>query len=202
MSYRFSVCALLLTAAAAPAQQAPSFRKHVAPFLARFCVECHPAKDPDGQLDLTSYKGLMKGGTHGEVIVPGQPDKSPLVRQVEGKAKPPMPPTKAKLFPTPEEYAVLRAWVQAGAKDDSNDTIAALPDIKPRAPVAAPVTALAYRPDGKLLLAGGHRQVTLIDPGKGEVVGTLPNQAEKVTAAGPAPSARCASTGPPTASRP
>ncbi len=46
---------------------------------------------------------------------------------------------------------------------------------------APPVTALAYRGDGKLLAAGAHGSVALVDPGTGDVASTLP-QPGRVTA--------------------
>lgn len=45
-----------------------------------------------------------------------------------------------------------------------------------------PVTAVAYHPDGKLLAAGSYGEVLLIDPAKGEVVGQLDGQTDRVTA--------------------
>ena len=45
-----------------------------------------------------------------------------------------------------------------------------------------PVTALAYHPDGKLLAAGTYREVFLIDPAKGEVVGRIAGQTNRATA--------------------
>src|SRR5947209_3891455 len=45
----------------------------------------------------------------------------------------------------------------------------------------APVTALAYAPDGQRLAAGAHRDVILLDAA-GAVVGRLPNQPGPVTA--------------------
>ncbi len=45
-----------------------------------------------------------------------------------------------------------------------------------------PVTAVAYHPDGKLLAAGTQGEVALIDPTKGEVVGTIEGQTNRVTA--------------------
>ena len=56
----------------------------------------------------------------------------------------------------------LKTWVAAGAKDDSALVKAVLPDIKPRVPPAAPVAALAYRPDGKSLIAGGYAEAVEI----------------------------------------
>src|SRR5262245_53200383 len=160
---------------AAVAQQPPSYAKQIKPFLARYCLECHSGEDPQGGLNMESFKTLMEGGGRGAAIVPGNPDKSPLVLQVEGKAKPLMPPKKAKQ-PKPEEIGILRAWVAAGAKDDSGTVVSTLPEIKPRVPVTPPVSALAYRPDGKHLAAGSHKEVVLVATDSGEVVGRLPGQ--------------------------
>ena len=70
---------------------------------------------------MTTYrmKG-MKGSKKGrQTVIPGQPDKSPLVMSVEGKSGHKMPPKKASTQPTVKEIAVLRAWVEGGAKDDT-----------------------------------------------------------------------------------
>lgn len=53
--------------------------------------------------------------------------------------------------------------------------------VKPRQP-AAPVAALAFRPDGKLLAVGNRSEVLLIDSGSGDLVGRLPGQTAHVTA--------------------
>lgn len=47
---------------------------------------------------------------------------------------------------------------------------------------AAPVSAVAYRPDGKLLAASTRGEVALIDPAKGEVVADLTGLPGRVTA--------------------
>jgi hypothetical protein len=177
-----AVSSLLAFGRAGTAEESPSYARQVKPFFARYCVECHPAMFPDSGLSLDTYKGLIKGGDSGAVIVPGKPDESKLILQVEGKANPFMPPKRAKNHPKPEEIAQLRAWIAAGAKDDSDSVKTALPDIKPRAVTPASVTALAYRPDGKLLAAGVYKTVTLIDPANGDVTGQLSGQTAKVTA--------------------
>src|SRR5262249_28881704 len=98
-----------------------------------------------------------------------------------GKSKPFMPPKKAKQ-PKREEIAFLRAWVAAGAKDDSATVASAIPLIKPRALVNMPVSSLAYQPGGKQLAAGGYGKITLVDPNSGDVIAELPGQSTKVTA--------------------
>src|SRR5215813_1385812 len=94
------------------AEQPPSYARQVKPFLAKYCLECHNAEDAKGGLVMDSYQNLLKGGDNGPVIAAGEPDQSRLVLLPEGKAKPPMPPKKAKQ-PKPSEVAVLRAWVAA-----------------------------------------------------------------------------------------
>src|SRR5436309_9564888 len=106
----FAGLALCLTAAPLAAQQAPSYAKQIQPFFARYCLECHSCQEPEGGLNLESYKSLFQGGEHGTVLTPGKPDASRIVRMVEGKGKPSMPPKKARQ-PKPEEVALLRAWV-------------------------------------------------------------------------------------------
>ena len=177
----FTAFLVLGSTGSLPAQPAPSYAKQIRPFFARYCVECHPAMDPDGGLSLESYKGLMTGGDHGAVLVPGKPDQSRIVRMVEGKTGPRMPPKKAKQ-PKKEEIALLRAWVAAGARDDSGKVGVMLPAILPRRKLAAPVAALGYSPDGKTLAAGGQHQVLLLDAASGEVRGRLTGQHGKVTA--------------------
>jgi WD40 repeat protein len=161
--------------------QPPSYAKQIKPFFARYCVECHSGDEPKGDLNLESFKSLMQGGKDGKVLTPGKPDESRIVLQVEQKAKPFMPPKKAKQ-PKAEEMAVLRAWVTSGAKDDSATIATVIPDIKPRLAVPAAVSALAYQPDGKLLAAGGHKEVVLINPNTADVTGKLSGQTAKVTA--------------------
>lgn len=171
----------LLLAVTTPlaAQEPPSYARHVKPFLARYCIECHSGDSPKADLNLETYKALLQGGKSGSVLVPSKPDDSAFVLQVEHKAKPFMPPKTARQ-PQPGEVGVLRAWVLAGAKDDSAAVAGIIPEIKPRAALPPPVSALAYRPDGKLLAAGGHKEVLLVGAA-GDVAGKLTGQPGKVT---------------------
>jgi hypothetical protein len=48
------------------------------------CTLCHGDPEYKGDLDLTSYEGLLEGGKNGPAIVPGEPDNSLLIlRQSE-----------------------------------------------------------------------------------------------------------------------
>jgi WD40 repeat protein len=183
LTFGMSLSGWIALAFAGPlaAQQPPSYARDVKPFFARYCLECHAGDKPKGDLSLETYKGLTEGGKSGSVMVPGKAEESRLVLLVEGKDKPPMPPKTAKQ-PKPTEVAVLRAWVAAGAKDDGAGLIVTLPDIKPRVAVAAPVSALAFRPDGKVVAGGGHKEVLLLDVASGDLLGRLSGQAGAITA--------------------
>jgi WD40 repeat protein len=143
------------------AQQPPSYAKQVLPFFTRYCAECHNSREEEGGLNLETFKSLMEGGGHGAAIVPGKPDSSRLVRMIEGKLKPFMPPKKARQ-PKKDEVALVRAWVLSGARDDSTGVKVTLPAIAPKRKLATPVTAVAYEPKGDYLAASGRGEVLLI----------------------------------------
>ncbi|HTE20217.1 MAG TPA: PSD1 and planctomycete cytochrome C domain-containing protein, partial [Armatimonadota bacterium] len=63
-------------------------------------------------LRLDSRESLLKGGAGGPAIVPGQPDKSPLISALHYTGKTKMPPA-GKLADS--KIAALAAWVKAGA---------------------------------------------------------------------------------------
>src|SRR5205823_5498284 len=112
----------------------------------------------------------------------GKPEESRMVLFVEGKSKPFMPPQKARQ-PEPTEIGLLRAWIATGARDDSADVKIAIPDIKPSIPAAAPVSALAYSPDGKLLATCGYdRLIKLWEVANGQEVRTLRDHSDAIYA--------------------
>src|SRR4051812_30750021 len=93
------------------------FEKKVRPVLVQHCYSCHSAdaKKLKGELRLDTRAGVLKGGSSGPAIVPGDPEKSLLVRAVRhGDPATAMPPGK-KL--SAAEIADLEAWVKRGAPD-------------------------------------------------------------------------------------
>ena len=94
-------------------QQVEFFEKRVRPLLISRCFQCHSGKSKGlkGGLRLDSHRAVLKGGDTGTAVVPGEPDKSLLVRSIRYQAYE-MPPT-GKLKPA--EIAVLVEWVRRGA---------------------------------------------------------------------------------------
>ena len=145
---------------------AVSYYKKVRPVLQAQCQGCHqPAKAKGGYV-MTDFVRLLKGGDdaekEGAAIVPGQPDKSHLVKQitpVNGEAE--MPPKKKPLHEI--EIALIKRWIAEGAKDDTPENAkqrfdAEHPPIYSRPPV---ITSLDFSPDGSLLAVAGFHEVVL-----------------------------------------
>ncbi len=93
-------------------QAAEFFEKKVRPLLAEHCFSCHGPQKQRAGLRLDSKESLLRGGDTGPVVVPGQPDKSALLRAIRYQDDIKMPP-KGKL--PPEAVADLTDWVRMGA---------------------------------------------------------------------------------------
>ncbi len=96
----------------------PSYTKDVKPFLTKYCIECHSAKQAKAGYNFDDFAGLTKAGKKGAAVVPEKPEKSMLVLTMTGGAKA-MPPKKAPAKPTKEEIDMVRDWITKGAKDDT-----------------------------------------------------------------------------------
>ena len=74
------------------------------------CAMCH-INSQAANLSLKTYQDALKGGKSGPAIVPGDPDKSVLVKTQQGTSHPAMG------MLTPEELAAIIAWIEAGAPE-------------------------------------------------------------------------------------
>jgi hypothetical protein len=103
-------------AAKAADDPSPSFGKDVKPFLNKYCMNCHSGPRARAGYSVESLTSLTRDGKKGPLVVPEKPDDSELLLTLTGKGKA-MPPRKAPQ-PKAEEIAKVKAWVEAGAKDD------------------------------------------------------------------------------------
>ena len=111
--------AALLSAHAVPVAQpgSVSFPNVIDPILERSCRSCHGDTAPMGRLDLSSRESLLRGGTRGVDLVPGNAAESRLYRRVAGLEQPAMPAKGAPL--TANEIAALKQWIDEGAQWDA-----------------------------------------------------------------------------------
>ena len=107
----FIVPAVLVAAPPANTEGNDLFENKVRPVLAENCYVCH-TNVQSGGLRLDSREGLLKGGTSGPALVPGDPEKSLLIQAVRQVGDLKMP-KGGKL--KPPEIASLVEWVKLGA---------------------------------------------------------------------------------------
>jgi WD40 repeat protein len=91
----------------------------------------------------------------------------------------------------PEQVAVLKKWIEQGAKYDAEDpkvdlaTIVPPPEHPPAPkdyPNTMPITALAFNGDGSELFVGGYHELTVWNPADGALVRRIGNIGERTYA--------------------
>jgi hypothetical protein len=94
------------------------FEKNVRPILSDRCYECHSAakNSSKGGLILDSRDGAFKGGDEGPSVVPGNLEKSLLIKAVRyTDPEFAMPPKKTGGKLPDDKIAILEEWVKMGA---------------------------------------------------------------------------------------
>ncbi|WP_162655788.1 DUF1553 domain-containing protein [Tuwongella immobilis] len=124
------------------------YGREVKPLMRERCTHCHGALAQKGGLRLDTVAGMLRGGASGPAVVAGRSVESELVERVghaEGELR--MPPDGSAL--KPEQVAMLRRWIDAGAKGPADER-----------PEADPKSHWAYqpirRPELRPELAAGH----------------------------------------------
>ncbi|MCR9200825.1 MAG: hypothetical protein NXI04_19485 [Planctomycetaceae bacterium] len=161
-----------------------SFTEHVRPIFEQHCTGCHNPDRRRADLDLTTYRGALAGGSGGEVLKAGDAAGSRLlaaISQAEGAAA--MPPDKPRI--AEKQIRTIERWITAGLVESAGGASLlremrtgpsatavprpknpALPRNLPAVPLAdtrvpPPVLALAASPWTNLFAASGHEQILL-----------------------------------------
>lgn len=87
-----------------------SFEQDVLPIFEPYCTSCHGNR---AGLSLETYENVIKGSNHGAVIVPGDPQRSSLIRVVNNGYMPYGGPPLSH-----NQIQVLVNWVASGALDN------------------------------------------------------------------------------------
>jgi len=200
---RFCFCVLCATAAltaylmmfasasvARAQDKGVSFITDVAPILKENCFACHDAKKKSGKYDMTTFEKLMAGGPDGSPVTAGKAKESEfhdLIVTTEQRRMPPRDKGEA----VPKDRAlVIAKWIDQGAKLDSGldpkaDLVKELrvrwqpPTPPDQYKFPAVVNALAFSPDGKTLVIGGHHELTVWDFAEAKLVKRVYTRAER-----------------------
>jgi WD40 repeat protein len=149
------------------------YEKEVEPIFYKKCIACHSGPVKEGNLDLGSYEGLIKGGKRGSPILPGKGNDSLIIKLLSRTEHKPFMPPRGEPPVVPEEMALVKLWIDQGAKAPT--TTKQRPVITIGLPPAnvVPVRALAVSPDKTAVAAGRGNQIHIYDSGAGTYIRTL-----------------------------
>ncbi len=148
--FRLGTLSVAVFALAATAAE-PRFERDVKPIFAAKCEKCHSGEITKSGLDLRTAAAVKRGGDTGPSIVLGNSAKSLLFEQITSGA---MPPGKAAKL-APHEVAIIKAWIDGGAKADDAVTTdhSAIPTHWAFRPPVRPAVPAATHPVDAFLLA-------------------------------------------------
>jgi WD40 repeat protein len=138
------------------------FDRDVQPIFARRCLVCHSGSVTEGMLDLSKHAGILEGGKSGAAIVPGKSAASLLIKMA-GKTQRPFMPPKREMPLAPEELAILKLWVDQGAKPGSGLKTTTHITLTPPATSFHPIRSVVVSPDKQFIAAARGCQVELFD---------------------------------------
>ncbi|WP_461783597.1 WD40 domain-containing protein [Prosthecobacter sp.] len=181
-----------LTTLATTHAQSVDYTKQITPLWDTYCIDCHSADDADGEFALDTFAALMKGGEEGTAIVAGKAEESLLVKFLEGRSgrggkNEFMPPGKREKLKA-EEIALIKAWINSGAKGPLVSEAKPMPKevitpkIAPTVPLKRSIQAVAFSPKVPFVAVGRYGEVELVNPATKEVVRRLSGFTGKVNA--------------------
>ena len=146
------------------------YAKDVRPIFAAKCTVCHSGKVTENGYDMATTAGVIKGGKRGAAVSGGKPMESNLYLFGSHAKKPMMPPKTEENPLTPEELAIIKKWIEEGAKGPAEVATNDRPKVVVGLPPALvkPVRAVAIAPDKSLVAASRGNRVHLFDAKTGE----------------------------------
>jgi WD40 repeat protein len=149
-----------------------AYEKDIEPILRNKCTACHSGNQLKAKFDVSTYASLMKGSGKGPVIIAGKSAESPIVL-CTGRTKKPFMPPKDEEPLTPEELALIKLWIDQGAKppvgmgEKIKYALHAPPDN------VVPIHAVAVSNDGSIVAEGRGDQIHLFNTATGAHVRAL-----------------------------
>lgn len=157
--------------------QVPTYWQEIRPILRKNCTVCHNTGnvkeyDVSGGLALDTYENITKG-KHGQLIRPKNSHESLLVKMISATDESKRMPRNARPLP-PETIALIRRWIDSGAKEGKEAVSAAIP-------TESRIASTRGGPTRKLELALSTNAI----PPKGLLGSTAPSKLELILKVGP-----------------
>jgi len=160
------------------------FAGEIYPFLKANCLSCHNSTKAKAELILESPQAMIKGGDSGPALVVGDADASLIFTTATHSEEPVMPPpnnkAKAKDL-SPQQLALLKRWINEGAKGDAVSTAA--PKSWSHLSGPQPIYSSALTNDGRFAAVGRGQSIDLYDVRLGRLVTSLVDPALEKPAA-------------------
>src|SRR4051812_9540267 len=103
-----------------PANVEIDFTRDIKPILDQSCIRCHGPERPRSKFRLDNREDALKGGKDGVDIIAHNSAKSLIIYYVAGLVEDmEMPPPDKGEKLTPQQIALLRAWIDQGVTWDS-----------------------------------------------------------------------------------
>ena len=164
------------------AEDSIDYESQVQPIFTRYCVSCHGESGGESDVSLANLKSINSGYPKGALIVPGDPGNSKILQLMLGQ-EPKMPP-EDELEPTAEEIELIRKWIAAGARGDTQKRSLMERSVAPKRPRAgeklSPVFAIVAV-DKQTQIVGLQGGVAIQEDGKAWDDNTVVPTAGKVT---------------------
>jgi WD40 repeat protein len=179
----------MIASARGDAPKPISFKSEIAPIMVESCIACHNQKVKKGKYDMSTFAALMKGGGKGAPVIAGKSAESLLALMMHGDEEPAMPKDADLLPKTVVEKIDL--WIDQGAKYDGPSPTTDLRELLPKKEMASaakdytrptPISAIAFRPDGKELAVAGYHEVSFWNPADGALLRRMPTKSERIHA--------------------
>src|SRR5437867_3954748 len=151
------------------------FDKEILPILKNNCLACHNKTAAKAKLVLETPQDILQGGDSGPAIAPKKSSSSLLLKaashQLEDTIMPP-PANKVQASDlTPEELALIKLWIDQGAK--ASATIVRPIEWQPLPEGLNPIYAVAVTADGQFAACARANQIFLYHLPSQQLVGRL-----------------------------
>ena len=95
------------------------FNDVIFPMMKMRCTSCHNEDKMKGDLLLTSFEGIMKGGKEGKTIVSGDPIKSELYHRITlSHSDDDFMPPEGKTPLSEDQVEIIKWWIENGAENE------------------------------------------------------------------------------------